>query len=77
MTEFKVGLLALATLTAVIILSFKITSDQASFGDYITYKTIIRDSSGIFEKSPIKIAGISAGRIKKIELYQDKGHDYF
>ena len=72
MTEFKVGLLALATLTAVIILSFKITSHQASFGSYITYKTIVSDSSGIFEKSPIKIAGINAGRIKKIELYEEK-----
>lgn len=72
MTELKVGLLTLATLAALAILSFKITSHQAGFGTYVTYKTIIRDSSGIFEKSPIKIAGINSGRIKKIQLYEEK-----
>ena len=53
-------------------MSFKITSRQAAFGDYIIYKTILRDASGVFEKSPIKVAGISAGRIKKIQLFDDK-----
>lgn len=32
------------------------------------YKTIMKDASGIFEKTPIKVAGINAGRIKSIEL---------
>lgn len=66
--EFKVGLLALATIASVVIMSLKVTSNQSGFGDYITYRTIIHDASGIFPKTPIKVAGINAGKIKKIEL---------
>jgi phospholipid/cholesterol/gamma-HCH transport system substrate-binding protein len=49
-------------------MSLKITSNQSGFGDYVTYRTIVRDASGIFPKTPIKVAGINAGRIKNIEL---------
>lgn len=68
MNEFKVGLLAIATLAAVVFMSFKITSNQSGFGQYTQYKTIIRDASGIYPKTPIKVAGIAAGRITAIEL---------
>ena len=43
MNELKVGILALVTLASVIFMSIKITSNQSGFGDYIKYKTIIRD----------------------------------
>lgn len=68
MNEFKVGLLAIATLAAIVFMSFKITSNQSGFGQYVTYRTIVKDASGIFPKTPIKVAGISAGRITGIEL---------
>lgn len=68
MNEFKVGLLAIATLAAIVFMSFKITSNQSGFGQYTQYKTIIKDASGIFPKTPIKVAGIAAGRITAIEL---------
>lgn len=68
MNELKVGLMAIATMMAVGYMSLKVTSNQSGFGDYITYRTIISDASGIFPKTPMKVAGISAGRIKKIEL---------
>lgn len=68
MNELKVGLLALATMAAVVVMSIKITSNQSGFGDYITYRTIIKDASGIFPKTPIRVAGINAGRIKEIAL---------
>ncbi len=68
MNEFKVGLLAIATLAAVVFMSFKVTSNQSGFGKYVTYKTVLADATGIFPKTPIKIAGIPAGRIKTIEL---------
>ncbi len=72
MNEFKVGLLTLGTIAAVVIMSFQITSNQSGFGKYVTYRTIINDATGIFEKSSIKVAGITAGRISKIELYKEK-----
>ena len=68
MNEFKVGLLAIATIAAIVFMSFKITSNQSGFGSYVTYRTIVKDASGIFPKTPIKVAGISAGRITSIEL---------
>ncbi len=68
MNEFKIGLMAIATMAMVAFMSLKITSNQSGFGDYVTYRTIVTDASGIFPKTPIKVAGINAGKIKKIEL---------
>ncbi len=68
MNPLKVGLLTLAALASVVVMSLKITSNQSGFGEHVTYKTILKDASGIFEKTPIKVAGINAGKIKRIEL---------
>ncbi len=68
MNPLKVGLLTLAALASVVVMSLKITTNKSGFGDYVEYKTILKDASGIFEKSSIKVAGINAGRIKAIEL---------
>ncbi|MBT6324372.1 MAG: MCE family protein [Bdellovibrionales bacterium] len=68
MNEFKVGLLALATISSVIYMSLRITSNQSGFGEYAKFRTIVKDASGIYPKTPIKVAGINAGRIHKIEL---------
>jgi phospholipid/cholesterol/gamma-HCH transport system substrate-binding protein len=68
MNELKVGLLALVTMASVVYMSIKVTSNQSGFGEYVPYRTIIKDASGIFPKTPIKVAGINAGRIKEIEL---------
>ncbi len=68
MSEFKVGLLTLATMIAIVVMSLKITSNQSGFGEYKTFRTIVKDASGIFPKTPIKVAGINAGRIIEIEL---------
>src|SRR5690606_20334657 len=48
--------------------SLKITGDKGSFGNYITYRTILDDATGINENATIKVAGIAAGKIKKVEL---------
>lgn len=68
MNEFKIGLMAIATMGMVVYMSLKVTSNQSGFGEYVTYRTIVNDASGIFPKTPIKVAGINAGRIKSIEL---------
>ena len=68
MNPLKVGLLTLAAMASVVIMSLKITQNQSGFGKHVQYQTILKDASGIFEKTPIKVAGINAGRIKKIEL---------
>lgn len=68
MNEFKVGLLALVAIASIVYMSLKITSNQSGFGEYVTYRTMINDASGIFPKTPIKVAGINAGKIYRIEL---------
>ena len=73
MNPLKVGLLTLAAMASIVVMSLKITSNKSGFGEYVTYKTILQDASGIFEKSSIKVAGINAGRIKKIQLNGAQG----
>ena len=68
MNEFRVGLLTIATLIAVAVMSVKVTSNQSGFGKHIPYKTVIDDAVGIFPKTPIKVAGINSGRIRSISL---------
>ncbi len=72
MNPLKVGLLTLAAMASVVVMSIKITQNQSGFGKHIQYKTILEDASGILEKTPIRVAGINAGRIKKIELSGNK-----
>ncbi len=69
MNELKVGLLTLAAIASVVVMTLKITANKSGFGDYIEYKTIVKDASGLFEKTSIKVAGINSGRVKRIELY--------
>jgi phospholipid/cholesterol/gamma-HCH transport system substrate-binding protein len=72
LNPLKVGLLTLIAITSVVVMSLKVTQNQSGFGTHIEYKTILEDASGILEKTPIKIAGINAGRIKSIELEGSK-----
>jgi len=68
MNELKVGLLSIMAIASMVIVSLQITSNKATFGDFVEYRTILNDATGIYEKSSIKVAGIVAGRIKSIEL---------
>lgn len=68
MNELKVGFLTILAIASLVIVSMTITANKSGFGDYVQYKTILKDATGIYEKSSIKVAGIVAGRIKKIEL---------
>lgn len=68
MNTFKVGLLVIISIASVVIMSVKITSNQSGFGDYVEYRSIFKDASGIFPKTPIKVAGIPVGRIIDIQL---------
>ena len=74
MSEFKVGLLAITAMASVVYMSFWITANQSGFGNYVPYRTVVKDASGIFPKTPIKVAGINAGRIKSIALEGNEAH---
>ena len=68
MNELKVGLLSLMAIASLVIVTLQISSNKATFGEFVEYRTILNDATGIYEKSSIKVAGIVAGRIKSIEL---------
>jgi phospholipid/cholesterol/gamma-HCH transport system substrate-binding protein len=68
LNELKVGFLTLMAIASLLVVSLKITSNKSGFGEYVPYKTILDDASGIYENSSIKVAGIVAGRIKTVEL---------
>ncbi|MCT4641684.1 MAG: MlaD family protein [Bacteriovoracaceae bacterium] len=68
MNELKVGFLTVLAIVSLVVVSMTITANKSGFGTYVEYKTILKDATGIYEKSSIKVAGIVAGRIKKIEL---------
>lgn len=72
MNPLKVGLLTLVAMASVAVMSLKVTQNQSGFGKHVQYQTKISDASGIFEKTPIKVAGINAGKIRKIELDGNK-----
>lgn len=72
MTEVKVGFLTIIAIIAIMIISFKVTSRRSAFEGSLRYTTILKDATGVFEKSPIKIAGVNAGRIDKIQLFEDR-----
>ena len=61
MNELKVGLLSLLALGSLVLVSLQITSNKATFGEFVEYQTILNDATGIYEKSSIKVAGIVAG----------------
>lgn len=68
MNEIKVGLLTLLAIASMVIVTIKISGKKRDFGPVVEYKTIIEDASGIFPNSSIKVAGIHAGLVKKVEL---------
>ena len=77
MNEFKVGLMALSAMIAVVVMSLVVTSNQSGFGAYKEYHSTVNDASGIFPKTPIKVAGINAGRIKEINLIGNRAEITF
>lgn len=68
MSELKVGFLVILTMAAIVSSSLLVTSRQSGLARHVPYRTVVEDASGIFPKTPVKIAGVTAGRIKKILL---------
>lgn len=72
MNELKVGLFTLLAIGSIIVVSLRVTSNQNSLGEAVEYKTFLSDATGIFPKTQIKVAGITGGKIKSIELVENQ-----
>lgn len=68
MNELKVGLLTIMAIGSLIVVSLMITANKSGLGEYVEYRTILNDASGIYKNASIKVAGIVAGRIKSVDL---------
>ena len=68
MNELKVGFLSFFAIASLVAVALNITANKATFGEFVEYRTILNDATGIYENSSIKVAGIVAGRIRSIKL---------
>jgi phospholipid/cholesterol/gamma-HCH transport system substrate-binding protein len=71
MSQLKVGLLALMALVSFGIVALKITANKSMFGDFANYRALVKDATGIYPRTAIKVAGINAGTISDIKLQGD------
>lgn len=68
MNEFKVGLFTVGAIICLAFISVKITANKSGFGNYVAYRAIVADATGVQARSSIKVAGINAGKITSIRL---------
>jgi len=68
LNELKVGFLSFFAIASLVAVALNITANKATFGEFVEYRTILNDATGIYENSSIKVAGIVAGRIRSIKL---------
>ncbi len=72
MKEIKVGLFTVLALACLAYMTMRVTADNAMFGKFVRYKTLVNDAEGLFKKSLIRVAGIEAGYVEDIQLADDK-----
>ncbi|MBI2342287.1 MAG: MCE family protein [Deltaproteobacteria bacterium] len=71
-TETKVGLFALAALLVIGFITIKIGSRSFVAGRGYEISVIIDHAIGVKTKTPVEIAGIKVGQVKKVELFDSR-----
>ncbi len=66
--EFKVGLMVVAVLAIIGIMSVKVSENPDIMGGQKEAWFLLKDASGLVKKSAIKMAGVNIGTIKDIRL---------
>ena len=66
--QLRVGLVALASMAIAAVLIFLITGNAHLFEGSVQVKTYMEDSAGMAEGSAVRLNGILAGNIRKIQL---------
>ena len=66
--QLKVGILGIVALSCVTLLIFLLTGTGSWFEKEIPLHTFTSDSDGLTPDSPVRINGIQAGKVKKVEL---------
>jgi phospholipid/cholesterol/gamma-HCH transport system substrate-binding protein len=68
MAQLKVGILGIVALACVALLVFLLTGNMQWFEKEIPLHVYVSDAAGLGEGSPVRINGIQAGKITKVEL---------
>ena len=71
-SEIKVGLFAIAALVVVGFITLRVGSRSFVSGGGYEITTVINSAVGVRSKTPVEIAGMKVGRVKKLELTDDK-----
>src|SRR4030042_1391391 len=69
-TELKVGLFALLVITIMTFMTFKVGGLDWVKEEGNIYYVYFKNIAGLDEKTKLKIAGVDAGFIEKIELHE-------
>jgi len=70
--EFKVGIFAIIVIMVLTYMTFKVGSLPLIWEKGYRLYVVIDDTSGLDEKSRIKIAGVEAGMVEKIDLVEGR-----
>ena len=66
--QLRVGLMAVAALVILGVLIFLMTGNKKFFAKQVTIYTYMDDSAALAPRAPVRINGILAGKVKKVEL---------
>ncbi len=76
-TETIVGLFVITAIGIFFYLSFSIGSFRFDTRRYDQYSAYFNDTTGLEVKDPIRIAGVTVGAVKEINLIDDRAHVVF
>lgn len=66
--QLRVGLLAIVAMTVLGVMIFLLTGSKPLFRDDVTIYTYLDDSAALAVGSPVRLSGILAGKVSKVEL---------
>lgn len=69
--QLRVGILAIVALSCLVLIIFLLTGNSSWFKKQIPLHLYTSDASGLNAGSPVRINGIQAGTVKKVELSGD------
>src|SRR4029077_410864 len=73
--QLRIGIMAAVAMAILGVLIFLLTGSGGLFGSYATLYTYMDDSAAMNTSTPVRLNGISVGKINKIEFsgLKDKG----
>jgi phospholipid/cholesterol/gamma-HCH transport system substrate-binding protein len=68
LAQLRVGILAIVALACITLIVFLLTGNSSWFKKQLSFQMYTSDASGLNPGSPVRINGIQAGQVRKVEL---------